>query len=82
MKIDDAFEKAALASLPIMTPSGSLDLMMRWMAADGSDISSGTGLTTSGSAPFSAVATAGLAMAVSRSAQGRATRKARRPSLP
>ena len=33
MKIDDALEKATLASFPIMTPSGSLDLMMRWMAA-------------------------------------------------
>ena len=48
--MDDAFEKAFFASLPIMTPSGSFDLMMRWMAAEGSDISSGTGLTYSGSA--------------------------------
>ena len=47
MKIEDALEKATLASLPIMTPSGSLDLMMRWIAAEGKDISSGTGLTCS-----------------------------------
>jgi len=47
MKIEDALEKAILASLPIMTPSGSLDLMMRWIAAEGKDISSGTGLTCS-----------------------------------
>ena len=56
--MEDALEKATFASLPIITPSGNFDLMMRWMAADGSDISSGTGLTCSGSGGADEVAMA------------------------
>jgi hypothetical protein len=41
--MEHALANAAFASLLIMIPSGSLDLIMRMMAAVGSDISSGTG---------------------------------------
>ena len=47
MKIEHAFEKAVFASLPICTPSGSFALMIRMIAATGSDISSGTGVSSS-----------------------------------
>ena len=49
MKMEHALANAALASLPIITLSGSLERTMRMIAAEGSAISSGTVSTTAGS---------------------------------
>ena len=83
MKIEDALEKATLASLPIMTPSGSLDLMMRWIAAEGKDISSGTGLTCSISlaSPFFS-STAAMALRALRATSGLNSFPQFLPSIP
>ena len=64
--MDEALLNAVLASLPIMTPSGSLDLMMRVMTLSGSDISSGTGSTvcSGAGAALAVVAAAGSLMLV------------------